>query len=127
MNSSTQTHLYLKSRLIRRLCKRALNLPFSRFLQTLFVPSKQASTFQDLNLLFKCFETNWDSKKKKKIYRGDSGCGSVGLAGASDTRGPRFVSSHRKILYYLHPINWKDENEEKEAENDTLKKIVNHA
>ena len=29
------------------------------------------------------------------------GCGSVGRAVASDTRGPRFESSHRQTLYYL--------------------------
>ena len=32
-----------------------------------------------------------------------SGCGSVGRAVASDTRGPRFVSSHRhKFIYIEH-------------------------
>ena len=38
-----------------------------------------------------------------------SGCGSVGRAVASDTRGPRFKSSHRQKFIF------KDENKEKEA------------
>ena len=31
-----------------------------------------------------------------------SGCGSVGRAVASDTRGPQFESSHRKIKFILN-------------------------
>ena len=52
-----------------------------------------------------------------------SGCGSVGRAVASNTRGPRFESSHRqKFIYILNicllsTVYWKDENKEKEAEN----------
>ena len=34
----------------------------------------------------------------KQLGQG-SGCGSVGRAVPSDTRGPRFESSHRQILY----------------------------
>ena len=50
------------------------------------------------------------------------GCGSVGRAVASDTRGPRYESSHRqKIIYieHLFTFKWvlKDENKEKEAGN----------
>ena len=45
-----------------------------------------------------------------------SGCGSVGRAVASDTRGPRFKSSHWHILYgtfvYCQPY-WKDEIKKK--------------
>ena len=50
-----------------------------------------------------------------------SGCGSVGKAVASDTRGLRFESSHRqKFIYILNicllsTVYWKDENKEKEA------------
>ena len=48
-----------------------------------------------------------------------SGCGSVGRAVASDTRGPRFESSHRRnfIMNMFTNNCWKDENKEKEAEN----------
>ena len=31
----------------------------------------------------------------------DNGCGSVGRAVASNTRGPRFESSHQQILFLL--------------------------
>ena len=41
------------------------------------------------------------------------GCGSIGRAVASETKGPRFESSHRQIY-------WKDENK-KEAENGPFK------
>ena len=33
-----------------------------------------------------------------------SGCGSVGRAVASNTRGPRFESSHRQIFIYILKI-----------------------
>ena len=52
-----------------------------------------------------------------------SGCGSVGRAVASNTRGPQFESSHRQKNYlyikHLFTVNcdWKDENKEKEAGN----------
>ena len=47
-----------------------------------------------------------------------SGCGAVGRAVASDTRGPGFKSSHRQLLlniYLLLTVCRKDENKEKEA------------
>ena len=34
-----------------------------------------------------------------------SGCGSVGRAVASDTRGPWFESNHPQTLYYLYTVN----------------------
>ena len=37
--------------------------------------------------------------KMAKIEMLDSGCGSVGIVVASDSRGPRFESSHRQNLY----------------------------
>ena len=48
-----------------------------------------------------------------------SGGGSVGRAVASDSRGPRFESSHRQkfILNIYCQLYWKDENKEKEAGN----------
>ena len=49
-----------------------------------------------------------------------SGCGAVGKAVASNTRGPGFESSHRQLLlniYLLLTVYRKDENEEKEAGN----------
>ena len=58
----------------------------------------------------------------------DSGCGSVGRAVASNTRGPLFESSHRqKFIYllnicFLSTVYWKDENKEKEARNGPFKK-----
>ena len=51
----------------------------------------------------------------------NSGCGSVGRAVASDTRCPRFKSSHlQKFIFLLNicllsTVFWKDENKEKEA------------
>ena len=57
-----------------------------------------------------------------------SGCGAVGRAVASDTRGPGFESSHRQLLlniYLLLTVCRKDENKEKEARNGPfLKKIT---
>ena len=46
-----------------------------------------------------------------------SGCSSVGIAVASDARGPRFESRHRQklILNVYCQLYWKDENKEKEA------------
>ena len=58
-----------------------------------------------------------------------SGCGSVGRADASDTRGPRFKSSHQQKNIYilkiclLSTVNQKDENKEKEAGKAYLFKI----
>ena len=49
-----------------------------------------------------------------------SGCGAVGRAVASDTRGPGFESSHRQLLlniYLLLTVCRKDENKGKEAGN----------
>ena len=52
-----------------------------------------------------------------------SGCGSVGRAVASDTRGPWLESSHwQKFIYILNicllsTVYWKDEHKEKEAGN----------
>ena len=53
-----------------------------------------------------------------------SGGGSVGRAVASDSRGPRFESSHRQkfILNIYCQLSWKDENKEKEAGNGPFKK-----
>ena len=53
-----------------------------------------------------------------------SGCGSVGRADASDTRGLRFESSHWQtfILYVYCQMYWKDENKEKEAKNGPFKR-----
>ena len=50
-----------------------------------------------------------------------SGCGSVGRAVATDTRGLWFESSHwQKFIYILNicllsTVYWKEENKEKEA------------
>ena len=52
-----------------------------------------------------------------------SGSGSVGRAVTSNTRCPRFKSSHRQKFIYalniclLSTVYWKDENKEKEAGN----------
>ena len=50
-----------------------------------------------------------------------SGCGAVGRAVASHSRGPGFESSHRQLLlniYLLSTVCRKDENKEKDAGND---------
>ena len=42
-------------------------------------------------------------KRDKQYTQSGSGCGSVGRAVASDTRGPRFESSHwQKIIHIEH-------------------------
>ena len=41
---------------------------------------------------------------RRKVEVGSS-CGSVGRAVASDTRGPRFESSHQQNLHYLYTVN----------------------
>ena len=49
-----------------------------------------------------------------------SGCGAVGRAVASVTRGPGFESSHRQLLlniYLLLTVYIKDENKEEDAGN----------
>ena len=53
-----------------------------------------------------------------------SGCGSVGRAVASNSRGPRFESSHRQkfILNIYCQLYRKDENKKKEAEIGAFKK-----
>ena len=57
-----------------------------------------------------------------------SGCGVVGRAVASNTRGPGFESSHQQLLlniYLLLTVCRKDENKEKEAGNGPfLKKSI---
>ena len=55
-----------------------------------------------------------------------SGCGSVGRAVDSDSKGPWFESSHQQkfILKIYCQLYWKDENKEKEAGNGPfLKKL----
>ena len=51
------------------------------------------------------------------------GCGAVGRAVASDTRGPGFESSHWQLLLNIYYCR-KDENKEKEAGNGPFKKYV---
>ena len=54
-----------------------------------------------------------------KFLKLGSGCGSVGWAVASNSRGPSFESSHcqKFILNIYCQMYWKDENKEKEAWN----------
>ena len=67
-----------------------------------------------------------------KLAHLGSGCGSVGRAVASDTRGPWFESSHwQKFIYVLNicllpTVYWKDGNKEKEAGNGPFKKKLAH-
>ena len=55
-----------------------------------------------------------------------SGCGSVGRAVASDTRGPRFESDHWQnyILPLYRQLYWKDKNKEKRPLMAHFYKIV---
>ena len=56
---------------------------------------------------------------KNKSFLG-SGCGAVGRAVTSETRGSGFESSHRQLLlniYLLLTVCRKDENKEKEVGN----------
>ena len=59
-----------------------------------------------------------------------SGCGSVGRAVTSDTRGPRFKSSHKQKSKFilniclLSIVYWKDENKEKEVGYGPFKKTL---
>ena len=75
-----------------------------------------------------------DSKPRLTFKCRGSGCGSVGRAVASDTRGPRFEYSHQQLLfnqYFLWTLCRKDENKEKEDGNGPFKKLnvtcVTHA
>ena len=59
--------------------------------------------------------SNFITWSKEKAF-GQWLCGSVGRAVASDTRSPRFESSHRQNLLnicLLSTVFWKDENKEK--------------
>ena len=63
------------------------------------------------------------------IYLFGSGCGAVGRAVASDTRGHGFESSHQQLLlniYLLLTVCRKDKNKEKETGNGPFfqKKII---
>ena len=72
----------------------------------------------------KHFLTVNDGTTCKHFAELDSGCGSVGRAVASNTRGLQFESSHRQICYtelYFCQLHRNDENEEKEAEDGTYK------
>ena len=53
-----------------------------------------------------------------------SGCGSVGRAVASNSRGLQFESSiWQKLMLNIYcQVSWKDENKEKEEANGPLKK-----
>ena len=55
----------------------------------------------------------------KTNYHQGSGCGAVGRAVASDTRGPRFESSHRRNFIHVFTINCieKTKIKKKEAGN----------
>ena len=58
-------------------------------------------------------------------FQQGSGCGAVGRAVASATRGPGFDSSHRQLLlssYLLLTVCRKDKNKEKETGNGPFKK-----
>ena len=65
-----------------------------------------------------------EKTKKRSSYISQfimvSGCGSVGRAVASNSRGPRFESSHREqfiLNIYCQLYSKKDKNKEKEAGN----------
>ena len=65
------------------------------------------------------------SESDIKKEDGDRGCGSVGRAVASNTKGRRFKSSHWQNLYLTFAycqLNRKDENKEKETGNGPFKK-----
>ena len=55
-------------------------------------------------LYFRHFLTVYLTKLIVKKMLMGSGCGAVGRAVASDTRGPRFESSHRQNLYVLSSV-----------------------
>ena len=49
-------------------------------------------------------------------------CGAVGRAVASDSRDPRFQSSHQK--YYLLKINYIEKNEKRRRESPNFLKML---
>ena len=56
-----------------------------------------------IEMMFAQVEFNNEHGARVIISRWGSGCGSVGRAVASNTRGPRFESSHRqKFIYTLN-------------------------
>ena len=74
----------------------------------------------------------WWSRSRCQTFAGklkaiNYGCGAVGRAVASDTRGSGYESSHQQLLlniYLLLTVCRKDENKEKEAGNGPFKKIT---
>ena len=71
-----------------------------------------------------CIQSCQVSLDNNKVMVG-SGCGSVGRAVASDSKGPRFDSNHRqhfKLNIYCQ-LYRKDKNKQKEAGNGPLKKF----
>ena len=79
------------------------------------INEKEAGILPLKNLFVNAFNVN------SSFVSGGSGCGSVCRVVASDTRGPRFESSHRQTfighLFVCCQLYWKDENKEKEARN----------
>ena len=62
----------------------------------------------------------------KNMFKG-SGCGSVGRAVASDTKGPWFKSSHQQTFYRTFvycQLHWKDGNKNRKAENCPFWKYI---
>ena len=66
------------------------------------------------------------SRQFRQILQFGSGCGSVGRAVASDTRGMWLISRHQQNLF-VASINcqlfWVDQNKEKEAGNQNVQKL----
>ena len=69
------------------------------------------------------FEMPWEYFDKETPLLG-SGCGSVGSAVASNTRGPQFDSSHRQtFIMYIFIVNcWRGKN--KEAEEACIDRFI---
>ena len=74
---------------------------------------------------------NYSAPTANLIVKGsgnNSGCGSVGRVAASNSRGPRFESSHRqKIMHWTFiycQLYWKDENKGKRGLEWPIQKII---
>ena len=89
--------------------------------------TQSGHTAGDEKLLWYSFSRTCSFSTSLMINTRGSGGGSVGRDVASNTRGPRFESSHRQnfILNIYCQLYWKDKNKEKEAGNGPFSKTIN--
>ena len=92
--------------------KHIKNVPISLFAANNHLAKQRLDSWK--NFLYQSLYVSIAPKETIELTIG-SGCGSVGRAVASNSRGPRFKSSYRQnfILNIYCQLHWKDENKEK--------------